>query len=360
MIMTAIRHDVRVARDRIRYGRALLDRPPNSSSPDDEGRDSIADHSPPALPRTAGPGSSSNQSTLPSPCSNSEFPFLFPASAIYAHAVRPNEHNARSGHSVNRDLEDFVSWGNRTFRNSDGTPPIPPDPTKHLHGTRYRRTLAYFIVRRPRGLIAAALQFGHINTKVTLSYAGRADTSWLDDLAVERLEMVLEQNDDDAARLAGGEHVSGPSAEEYRARVARSARFAGRVVTSVRNVERLLNQVDPNIHHGEGMTCVWRRETAACRHAKLEAGLPASDGPDESECRSGCLNLAYTERNIEQQRTWLHRWTTTAADPLVPRPLRDRAAALGAQAQAIIERHNQERASRQVPDEERRHAPQAP
>jgi hypothetical protein len=193
-----------------------------------------------------------------------------------------------------------------------------------------------------------------------LSYAGRADTSWLDDLAVERLEMVLEQNDDDAARLAGGEHVSGPSAEEYRARVARSARFAGRVVTSVRNVERLLNQVDPNIHHGEGMTCVWRRETAACRHAKLEAGLPASDGPDESECRSGCLNLAYTERNIEQQRTWLHRWTTTAADPLVPRPLRDRAAALGAQAQAIIERHNQERASRQVPDEERRHAPQAP
>jgi hypothetical protein len=80
----------------------------------------------------------------------SEFPFLFPASAIYAHAVRPNEHNARSGHSVNRDLEDFVSWVNRTFRNSDGTPPIPPDPTKHLHGTRFRRTLAYFIVRRPR------------------------------------------------------------------------------------------------------------------------------------------------------------------------------------------------------------------
>jgi hypothetical protein len=70
-----------------------------------------------------------------------------------------------------------------------------------------------------------------------LSYVGRADTSWLDDLAVARLEPVLEQNDDDSARLAVGEHVSGPSAEEYRARLARSARFAGRVVASVRNVD---------------------------------------------------------------------------------------------------------------------------
>jgi integrase len=80
-----------------------------------------------------------------------EFPFLFPASAVYAQAGRPNEHNARAGSSVTRDLEDFVGWVNRTFRNSDGTPPIPPDPTKHLHGTRFRRTLAYFIVRRPVG-----------------------------------------------------------------------------------------------------------------------------------------------------------------------------------------------------------------
>jgi hypothetical protein len=31
--------------------------------------------------------------------------------------------------------------------------------------------LARFIVRRPRGLIAAALQYGHVDTKVTLNYA---------------------------------------------------------------------------------------------------------------------------------------------------------------------------------------------
>ncbi|TVT36819.1 hypothetical protein FNH05_25285 [Amycolatopsis rhizosphaerae] len=188
-------------------------------------------------------------------------------------------------------------------------------------------------------MIAAALQFGHVSTKVTLSYAGRADTSWLDDVAVERLEMILEQIDDDATHLLDGEHVSGPSAQEYRSRIARSARFAGRVVTGVRNVERLLHQADPNIHHGEGMTCVWRAETAACRLAKLEVGLPADDYPDESDCRSACPNLAYTDRNIEQQRARAHHWEAAAADPLAPGPIRDRAAALAARARAIVQQH---------------------
>jgi hypothetical protein len=65
------------------------------------------------------------------------------------------------------------------------------------------RTLAYFIVRRPRGLIAAALQYGHVSTRVTLNYSGIADTTWMEDLAVERLELVLEQADRDWARRRG-------------------------------------------------------------------------------------------------------------------------------------------------------------
>jgi len=165
--------------------------------------------------------------------------------------------------------------------------------------------------------------------------------------------MVLEQNDHDAELLAAGESISGPSAAEYRSRVARAARFTGRVVATVRNAERLLSQVDPNIHHGKGMTCVWRRETAACRLAKLEVGLPAGDGPDESACQSGCQNLAYTDRNVALQRSRAQRWTETAADPLVPRPLRDRAAAPSARANAIIDRH---KVSRQEHEEQQRHA----
>jgi len=142
----------------------------------------------------------------------------------------------------------------------------------HTASAERSRTLAHFIVRQPRGLIAAALQYGHVSAKVTLSYAGRADTTWLDDLTVEKLEMVLDQAERHAAALQDGEHVSDPSAAEYRIRVGRAADFAGRTVTGQRNAARLLAAADPGIHHGEAMTCVWRAETAACRDARIAGG----------------------------------------------------------------------------------------
>ncbi|MGW7363932.1 site-specific integrase [Streptomyces sp. NPDC054841] len=262
---------------------------------------------------------------------------LFPAGLIKTshRAMRFAPRTAQ----MNRDMETLLSWVNATFAAEGAGPVIPPDPTKHLHGSRFRRTLAYFIVRRPRGLIAAALQYAHVSTKVTLSYAGEGDTSWLEDLAVEKLEMVLEQNEDDWTRIQDGEHVSGPSAAEYQSRLARVAPFSGRVVRSVRSVERLLSQADPDIHHGEAMTCVHRAETAACRKEKVALGLPADSGPDESFCQSSCTNLAYTDRDIADLRSKIAEWDATAHDPLAPKPRRDRAAAQAARARAIVEDH---------------------
>lgn len=204
----------------------------------------------------------------------SSSPFLFPASLVSAHDRRPADDHARASRYMTRDLEQFITWINSAFVQADGNPAIPPDPSKHIHPSRFRRTLAHFVVRKPRGLIAAALQYGHTSTKVTLSYAGSADNGWLEDLAVERLELILEQTDRDWSSLTDGEHVSGPSAEEYKARIGRAARFAGRTINRVRNVERFMAQADPNIHHGQGMTCVWGAETAVCRKINLELGLP--------------------------------------------------------------------------------------
>ncbi|GAX58587.1 integrase SAM domain protein [Streptomyces olivochromogenes] len=240
---------------------------------------------------------------------------------------------------MNREMETLLSWVNTTFAAEGAAPVIPPDTTKHLHGSRFRRTLAYFIVRRPRGLIAAALQYAHVSTKVTLSYAGEGDTTWLEDLAVEKLELVLEQNDDDWTRIQDGEHVSGPSAAEYQSRLTHAARFSGRVVRSIRSVERILSQADPDIHHGEAMTCVHRAETAVCNKEKLALGLPADSAPDELFCRSSCTNLAYTDRDIAGLNCKISRWEATAHDPLAPQPRRARAAAQAARARAIVEEH---------------------
>lgn len=265
--------------------------------------------------------------------------FIFPASQVRAQGRRSASEHARVSRYMTRDLEQFTSWVNTTFAGPGGARPIPPDPAGHIHARRFRRTLAYFIVRRPRGLIAAALQYGHVSTRVTLNYSGIADTTWMEDLAVERLELVLEQADRDWTLLQDGEHVSGPSAQQYRDRVARLRRFEGRVVSQARNIERLLARTDSSIHHGEAMTCVYTTETAACRKARIDQGLPAADAPDESECRTTCQNLAWTDRDISQLRDRLAVLEASAADPLAPRPLRDRAAAQASQVRDIIARH---------------------
>jgi hypothetical protein len=74
----------------------------------------------------------------------------------------------------------------------------------------------------------------------------------------------------------------------------------------------------------------------------LPKGCPG-DGPDDSECRSTCTNLAYTDRGIAAQRERAARPAAAAADPLSPSPLRDRAAQQAARAQAIIDRHKSSR-----------------
>jgi integrase len=269
----------------------------------------------------------------------SDSPFLFPSSLVAAQARRPADEHARVSRYVTRDLGRFISWLNDTFVRPDGQPVVPPDLTRTIHPSRFRRTLAYFIVRRPRGLIAAALQYAHVSTKVTLSYAGQANPTWLEDVAIERLELIVEQSEQDWTLLQHGEHISGPAAPEYEARVARSHQFAGRVVNRVRNVERLVSQVDPSIHHGEGMTCVWQAETAACRATRIAQGLPAGDAPVETECQSTCQNLAYTDRDIAQLHERLAALEAGAADALAPRPLQDRAAAQAAQVRKVLDRH---------------------
>jgi integrase len=272
----------------------------------------------------------------------SESRMLFPSSWSHPGTSRGRQGRARTRARSNVDLRGFIDWVNETFAQPGGEPPIPPDPVRPVHASRFRRTLAYFIVRRPGGLIAAALQYAHVSTKVTLSYAGEADTTWLDDLTIERLEAVVDRLDEDLGLLADGEHVSGPSAQEYRNRLERRASFAGRVVNKSRNLERLLNSADPDIHHGRAMTCVHRKETALCAKAREAAGVP-TDGPHEAECQLACVNLAFTDRDIASLGEDLRRWQAEARDPLSPRPRRERAAAQANRIASIIERHERTR-----------------
>ena len=103
----------------------------------------------------------------PSPCWKSLITgrLLSPASIAKPGSRRCATMDARTTVSINQDIEAFIAWVDATFTGSAGAPAIQPDPAGRIYSTRLRRTLAYFIVRRPGGLIAAALQYGHVRSK---------------------------------------------------------------------------------------------------------------------------------------------------------------------------------------------------
>jgi hypothetical protein len=51
---------------------------------------------------------------------------------------------------------------------------IPPDPHGRIDTEWFRRSLAWHITRRPGGLVALAIQYGHLRTSVTAGYAARS------------------------------------------------------------------------------------------------------------------------------------------------------------------------------------------
>ncbi|MFJ2745846.1 hypothetical protein ACIO3O_40015 [Streptomyces sp. NPDC087440] len=215
---------------------------------------------------------------------------------------------ARSDRAVAGDVAAFITWVNDYCQRGGRTDLIPADPAGALAPSRFRRTLAWFIRRKPRGLIAASIQYGHAYTRMLQGYAGSYDAGFLDDYAFEDWLFRLEGIAEDERRLLAGEHVSGPAADAYRYRVqAAHHEFAGRVVHRERQARDLLGNPLLQIHHGQGMTCVLNPATAAC-----QLNGPPDDPlvtPDTDDCRPRCQNIARTDRDIarlQQRAAELH------------------------------------------------------
>src|SRR5439155_27235819 len=103
-----------------------------------------------------------------------------------ASALKARIGSARSSQQISQDINAVIGWVNDYCRSNGRTDAIPPDPTRTtINASRLRRTLAWFIVRRPRGLIAAAIQYGHVRTRVTVGYAGSYASGFPDDLVFE-------------------------------------------------------------------------------------------------------------------------------------------------------------------------------
>jgi integrase len=224
---------------------------------------------------------------------------------------------ARADRVIAQDLADFTAWINDYCRRNDRRDGIPADSGGPLAPSRFRRTLAWFIRRRPRGLIAASIQYGHTHTRMLQGYAGSYEAGFLDDYAFEDWLFRMEGMAEDEQRLLAGEHVSGPAADAYRYRVHDANReFAGRVLANERHVRDLLGNPLLQIHHGDGMTCVLNPATAACQ-LRGAADDPMVT-PDIDDCRPRCPNIARTDRDITHLRDRAAELAEVVDDPLAP------------------------------------------
>jgi len=246
-------------------------------------------------------------------------PLLFPV------WLEPDRHPKRPGQArtydiMTRDVQGFIDWVNRECQARGRPDGIPAEGLGAPSTSRFRRTLAWFIRRRPRGLVAASIQYGHMHTKMLQGYAGAYESGFPDEYAFEdwlyRIEILAE----DEEALRNGERVSGPAADAYRQRVnAANRQFAGHVLTNERQARDLLGNPLLQIFHGDGMTCVLDPAHAACQlRGTTDDPLVT---PDIDDCRPRCRNIARTDRDVQRVLAQRDELVTITADPLAP-PIR--------------------------------------
>jgi hypothetical protein len=292
-------------------------------------------------PSRSPPPSTSSSASTPPPCCFP--PPCRPTATPGPRALHSRVGKARSDSQTNLDIAHLIDWINQYCHDQHRTDPIPADPHAPITVSRLRRTLAWFIARKPRGLVAAAIQYGHLRVQMTLGYAGTYDSGFPDDLAFEEWLHRLDTLADAHARLQHGEHVSGPAGDTYRHRVDAVTRFAGHVLRTRREAHTLLANPDLQIFPGKGMTCVLDPQRAACRLSSDETNTRRT--PDLDDCRPNCVNIARTDRDINELRRHADQLRTVVNDPLAP-PVRH-----------AREQHELQRLDRLIADHRQQGAP---
>ncbi|MCR2818921.1 hypothetical protein NQ166_08785 [Microbacterium sp. zg.Y1090] len=207
---------------------------------------------------------------------------------------------------TNRQLNRFIQWVNAyctTHNRADRIPDVDGRPWK-LSTRQFRRTLAWYIARRPGGSIAGAIQYRHHSIQMFEGYAGTSDSGFRAEVEAE--EAIL-RGETLQALIDQHEHLDlfGPARADAASRLAALAQdpgFAGQVTTDRRRLIRLASAKGAEIYPGKYVTCVYNPDKALCR-----AGRQPTTGPDLNACKPlACKNVALDSANIS---AWLEELT---------------------------------------------------
>jgi hypothetical protein len=250
--------------------------------------------------------------------------------------------------ATNARLNAFAAWVNDYCQRrgrADSIPLVNGQPW-HLTNSQFRRTLAWFIARRPGGVIAGALAYRHHCVQVFEGYAGTSESGFR---AEVESEQALARGEHLMAAIDAHEHtrLTGPAAGEAARRLetfGERARFQGNVILDASRLRRLMAKHDPAVYPGEYITCVHDHAKALCEKARHHR---SEQLPDHGGCKPlACRNVALTPANTAAWQREIDRITRRlAARPALPPLLRHRLEARQAEIIAFLSQNSINRTS---------------
>lgn len=237
---------------------------------------------------------------------------------------------------------DLISWCNAKAEEFGRThESIPADPDGPVVVKRFRRTLAWFIYRKPGGRIALGIQYGHLRGHSTDGYGSRVASGLRDVFPMEEALAAAEYLEAAATRLDAGESVTGPAAQRYRDGVRLYHRqFGGRYLTN-RQAAALNSNPRLRIYDNseQFVTCCYDQSKALC-HPDRDRAARVEASPDITNCQPNCGNIARTDRNITDVEAAIEQAREEIASPTIPLPLKARLEQRISSLQRIIDHHH--------------------
>ncbi len=262
---------------------------------------------------------------------------LFGHDAHDARGDRPDTGSLKPA-ALRERIEDFADWANReAARHGLPGQAIPADPHGPIGLVRFRRSLAWHIARRPNGLVALAIQYGHMRTALgqwaTEGYASRSRDGIHDLIDLETARATADTLAALLEDLQYGGGISGPAARRAIRAAATAPRFAGTPIT-LASARKLLKNEDAMIYDNPHalVLCHYKRDKALCHRDGVR------DTPSLDRCVPGCGNIARTDQQAAQLRERVLVLESQAEH--VPQPVGDRLRVSAGRLRALADKHD--------------------
>ncbi|MFF3578582.1 integrase [Streptomyces mirabilis] len=241
---------------------------------------------------------------------------LLLSASHHDYIYRRSLHGTLKVSALNERIEAFAAWANHEAQvHHLPDQVIPEDPHGAIGMARFRRTLAWHIARRPGGLIALAIQYGHMRTvldaRTSSAYGSRSRGGMHSVLDIETALAAADTAAHLRDRLADGEKISGPAARRAITAAATTPRFEGRIIprTFAKKAAKFLARDGVVLYDNPDafLICAFKHENALCDPD------PDATSPRQYACQTGCGNAVRTDSNARQMRERAHEIDQLAA-----------------------------------------------